>query len=502
MLFSKKNNVPIDVNAKPEDIKIYFLTSAGNYTVHFENENGIDYLVAPVTMMVEGVHSGNRGPLLHLAEDLSLTVPEWENIPLTVYHPKNNDGKYVSVNFDADVFDSFTYGVVKNARMEDKALKAEAWIEVSKLSDNYSQLLEDLKAGKEVEVSTGVFSDEIMTPGVYNESEPYKAIAKNHVPDHLAILPDMEGACSIEDGCGIRVNQKEGGNQMSKELLINDSNEQQVLKELASRGFSVNQTGYYEIANKAQNALSNMEKPNTYLYIEEIFESELIFQSRTYDPNGSGRSVRFFKQSFQENAAGEVELTGEAVQVKRVVSYPEVKISNNSKTESKMSKCTDCVKKAVDNLIANKATAWSETDREFLEGLSEEQLEKFHPQPQANSKEDVKKTMSSLSTEEYLEMLPAQMREQVQYGLKVHNARKAGMIDAIVANASTVWTKDELEKVDMPMLEKLYSTINVNKKETVENEPDYSINGLSSIGVNSNDEDGIEPMYPVEIEFK
>lgn len=501
MTISKKNNVNIDVNAKSDDIKIYFLSSTENYNVRFENENGIDYLVAPVTMMVEGVHSGNRGPLLHLAEDLSLTVPEWEGIPLTIYHPKNANDKYVSVNFDEDVFNSYTYGIVRNAKMEEKALKAEAWIEVNKLSDNYAELLEDLKAGKEIEVSIGVFSDEVMTPGIYNESEPYKAIAKNHVPDHLAILPDMEGACSIEDGCGIRVNQKEGGNQMSKELLINDSNEQQVLKELASKGFSVNQTGFYNLANKAQDALSNMEKPNNYLYVEEIFESELIYQSRTYDPNGGGRSVKYFKQSFQENAAGEVELTGEAVQVKRVVSYPEVKISNNSKTESKMNKCTDCVKKAVDNLIANKATAWSETDREFLEGLSEEQLEKFHPQPQTNNKEDVKKTLSSLSTEEYLEMLPAQMREQVQYGLQVHNARKSGMIDAIIANAGTVWTKEDLEKVEMPMLEKLYSTINVNKKVEDDDEPDYSINGLPAFNANSKEVE-VEPMFPVDVEFE
>ena len=38
----------------------------------------------------------------------------------------------------------------------------------------------------------------------------YVGIARNYRPDHLAILPDMKGACSIADGAGLCRNHERG----------------------------------------------------------------------------------------------------------------------------------------------------------------------------------------------------------------------------------------------------------------------------------------------------
>jgi len=52
-----------------------------------------------------------------------------------------------------------------------------------------------------------MFIEEEAQEGLWNK-EKYIAVAKNIRPDHLALLTDAVGACSIADGCGIRNNEK------------------------------------------------------------------------------------------------------------------------------------------------------------------------------------------------------------------------------------------------------------------------------------------------------
>jgi len=55
---------------------------------------------------------------------------------------------------------------------------------------------------KPVEVSTGLYADSIATNGAVS-GKSYRAVARNFRPDHLAILLDTVGACSLQDGCGL-----------------------------------------------------------------------------------------------------------------------------------------------------------------------------------------------------------------------------------------------------------------------------------------------------------
>ena len=57
------------------------------------------------------------------------------------------------------------------------------------------------KRGEMMEVSTGLFSEIEPKPGVF-KGRHYKGVVRNLRPDHLAILPDSIGACSIADGAG------------------------------------------------------------------------------------------------------------------------------------------------------------------------------------------------------------------------------------------------------------------------------------------------------------
>jgi hypothetical protein len=66
-------------------------------------------------------------------------------------------------------------------------------------------VIEQLDAGG-MEVSTGLFAEVNEEPGQWG-NEQFDVSVLSIVPDHLAILPGATGACSVQDGCGIRPHQ-------------------------------------------------------------------------------------------------------------------------------------------------------------------------------------------------------------------------------------------------------------------------------------------------------
>ena len=63
------------------------------------------------------------------------------------------------------------------------------------------------KDNSPIEVSTGYYSASLKEPGMWND-KPYQLVDRNIHADHIAILPNEEGACSLSDGCGLNRNMK------------------------------------------------------------------------------------------------------------------------------------------------------------------------------------------------------------------------------------------------------------------------------------------------------
>lgn len=174
--------------------------------VRREKLHGRDYIVAPMAMLTEGVHNGSGGPLYYPEDECRAAVQSWNMRPVVVYHPEIN-GQGVSA-CDPDILEKQQVGMVMNTRWDGK-LRAEAWLEESLLGKVDNRILEALDQNKMMEVSTGLFTDNEVAPGVWGD-EPYTHVARNHKPDHLAILPDRVGACSIADGAGLLQLNQEG----------------------------------------------------------------------------------------------------------------------------------------------------------------------------------------------------------------------------------------------------------------------------------------------------
>jgi len=341
-------------------------------------------------MMVEGVHRGSHGALLHLINDLGKFPEAWNGIPVVINHPVK-DGVNVSAN-SPDIVDEQIIGRVYNAHVKDNAkLAAEVWIDEERIKQISANVLRQLQEGKTLEVSLGVFNEEEYTPGEWN-GEHYDAIARNHRPDHLALLPDGVGACSVADGCGIRVN----------------SDDQAI-------------------------------EPMT---VRTIFSNN-------------------------------------------------VKLEDNEMAEKV--ECTPCVKKKVDDLIANSQGKYTDTDREMLETLSESVLDKI-AQPVVVEKEVIVEKEKTIE----VNVLTDTQKAALAYGEKLLKEKRDNMVKGIQDNAGKEnWPDDVLVNMDESMLERVFNSV----KKVKEAVHDYSLNG--GIGLNVNTGECKEPpMAPTGIVFK
>lgn len=164
---------------------------------------GRNYVVLPVRMLRQGVLNGSRGRLLYTEEEMKASEEAWNNIPIVIDHPKDN-GRYVSARTPLTL-DQRSVGYVFNATYAKGNLDAEAWIDLERLRVLNSELARKAEQEVPLEVSTGLGTENYPRQGSY-EGQPYDFVARNYAPDHLALLTNETGACSVADGCGLSVN--------------------------------------------------------------------------------------------------------------------------------------------------------------------------------------------------------------------------------------------------------------------------------------------------------
>lgn len=395
-----------------------------------EAMEGTDYIVLPMVMLTEGVHNGSEGALFYGALELAKTPSIWNGRPIVVYHPTMN-GVAISAG-DPVIFDKQKVGFVMNTVWDGK-LRAEAWIDPAKADIVDPRIMEMVNNKQQMEVSTGVFTDKTGEAGEWN-GEQFVANAINFRPDHLALLPDQVGACSLEDGAGLMVSN----------ALSNDNVYSQLSKALRERFGS-----------------------DTWVW--DVYPDFVVYEREGV----SGLERLSYTQ-------GEMEVTlsnGEPSAVMQVTEYRTVDgafvgnssgrtIDKSPSGETEMGK-----KEIVDGLIANTSTQWAETDRAFLMEQTEDQLAKFAPV--ANEDADDGKgtpnqtgetipggegtqtetdteptgnqaTSTPVTMDQYLAAAPAGLRGPLQQMVANHNQQHAAAVQRIVANTNNTFTPEEL----------------------------------------------------------
>lgn len=388
---------------------------------------GRPYLAVPMVMMKEGVLNGSDGPLLYTSEELAKVPQVWNTKPVVVQHPTFN-GKSLSA-CDPVVLEKSRVGMIMNTSWDGLRLKAEAWLEPSRLNTVDSRVLNAVQKGELMEVSTGLFSEVEAKPGLY-KGIPYKGIARNLRPDHLAILPDSIGACSIADGAGLMRNGRREMQMILNSLWINSDLAHDQIRLLLRE------------ATEAE-----FGETCDYIYIEDVFDTYYVYKM------AEGLWQRNY--SLKE---GKAVLEDFPIRVEKKVTY--VALANEEKGKKKM-----------ENTIKTSLGVRKEEDREFLEGLSEGQLTKNMQTaktavvttpsipPTEEKKEEIVEEVKQVDNtgqvkapSDYLEALPAEIREVLNEALTTQAEQKAKLVESIVANKKNILSKEQLTTLKMTEL--------------------------------------------------
>lgn len=478
-----------------EPLHIHTNKSNG-YQIRTEMHEGKSHIVVPVIMMVEGVHSGSHGPILHTAEELGRFPASWDGIPIVVQHPQDQTGAFISAN-SPQVIDREKVGRVYATQMENSKLKAEAWIELSKITQVSPVALAYIRQGLPLDVSVGVFTDEEESTGEW-AGEAYQGIARNHRPDHLALLPGEQGACSWADGCGIRVNQS--NNKMNANEKVMTDEELNQLKQTAmdrviNSQLNANVTGLRERLDKIRAMVDSMDNETTYHYLEEVYDGYFVYVKRARNSQGPTQET-YLQQHYSAGANGTIDLVGEPVQVVKNISYTPIQANKLIRTKGgkqtmETNSKTTCFLGKVDRLIQSNRTQFTEGDKEWLLNQEETTLDKLFPKDTAidvNSEQALQAFRNTVKTaEDAINLAPVELQANLRAGLALHQEKRNALIKKIMDNSEAgTWKEEELTAMASDTLEK----IGKSTKTPV----DYSANGGGAPAVNG--QGGEEVLMP------
>ena len=474
------------------------------------------FAVYPVVMLVEGVHQGaGSTPVYYSPEVLEASASHWEGMPVPIFHPTNNNGEFLMCT-DPSVREDWCVGHVQNVRWEDEKLKADVYIDVVLAEFRRPGLLASLDSGSQMEVSTGLLALDDGEEGAW-QAESYNASITNIIPDHLALLPGGRGACSFDDGCGIRANTKEEGmpkGTASALLILMNSHagaESKTKHKRVLQGMiQVNELSHDGIANQLWDhvdSLDTFDGDGNFVkihFVQAIYDDYYVYSSRSDDDG-----TKLFRQDYTVNTEEQVEFGETITPVREDVKF--VPITANSTTEDTMSEKTPCCPEKVDAIIANENSAFTEDDREGLLAMEADTIEKImtnaktvvpeKPEPKLNEDEktlagDLKVNEDEVVTpESYLAAAPPEIRALMNAGLRELDGKRAGLITKITANKRNTFTEETLKAMDVTQLEAIANlaaspsragagggdvTVQVNEGGDVVEEP-YIMQTLSSV---------------------
>lgn len=220
-------------------------------------EAGRQFYVVPTTGIVPGVLPGSKGPGLYERADIAKDFDAWNGIPAVVYHPSEM-GNNVSAQHKG-VLKRSCVGFLRNTRIrDDGSLQFDVWFDAKRTAKVDTRVMDAVKNGSKMEVSTGLYTDQVQANGQHNGKD-YTWKAKNFVPDHLAILPDQRGACSLADGCGLNVN--EWSEEARQAAAMTKEQHTKAAKKRLKAALYASAEGNDEVA-KSHEAVANMHLAN------------------------------------------------------------------------------------------------------------------------------------------------------------------------------------------------------------------------------------------------
>ena len=424
-------------------------------------------------MIVPGVLNGSQGPLFYPLNEISKGTDAWNNMPIVENHPTEGSAR------TPDIINEFGMGTVFNAETNGK-LVAEGWFDVEKTRIVNHHLLIKLQQNKPIELSTGLYTTNVAAPkGAVFNNVAYSAIATEHRPDHLAVLPTSEGACSVKQGCGVNVNENKIEKHSDPELMSENEKSQEERRRMLNRQLSGRFT---------------QDEPSP--YIIRVFDDRLI-----YEAGGEIFQLNYERTDDVVTLSKEKPQKVERDEVFSVVSNVEPTSSGPTSSSGKESTPVaqnEQNEQNIDFIIAN-CSCWSEDDRETLNAFDPEKISaiktgveqnktnetvanaaragfvdgddnftfneetgNFQKRKEPKKEEPIMNAAGQgmadqpLTTEQWMETAPPQIRSAVRNAMQIEATEKAGLIEKLTSsisdNSQKEVTTNRLNKLDLETL--------------------------------------------------
>lgn len=267
-------------------------------------------------------------------------------------------------------------------------------------------------------------------------------------------------------------------------------------KELNKQGYFVsligNEQGYAELLNAIRSKLDSMDNAMKQYFLQEVYDDRVVYAVHT-----DGGST-LYQQDYSVNDSNEVSFAGDPVEVRRNVEYVTMKkvrrtkgVEKSVETNKNGGNTMACCEDRVDRLISNEKSTFNVDDKEWLMNLNENQLKKLEPvevkkeTPQVNKEQVITEFKQSLKkVDDYTELMPDDMKSQVESGVKLYKEKRQNTIKNILDNSKDVWKQEDLENMDDLTLEKLEKSVTP---------ADYSGQGGTG-NYSSSEDDDVAPM--------
>lgn len=418
---------------------------------------GEEHIVVPVIAVQEGVLNN----IFYSKEEIATFASAWNGVPVPVNHPKDENNNPLSAN-SPEFEETTNIGKLYNAKSELGKLKGEIWINIEKANKlGFEDIIERFDNGEMMEVSTGLWGNIEVDEGVHNNTK-YKYVIKNIRPDHLALLPEDEGACSIDDGCGaMRTNVTEVffGNDCGCEKC--DEKQKKAIRTKAfnalrdigkNTGLIVNDTSYEDVRSQLHAQVN--DQYDDWVYIADVFDDYFI-----YEVDG-----QLYKRTYAL-ADDIVTISTLYAPVVRKTSYESITDNtNNDPGDKTMDK-----EKLVAELIDNKATQYDKADKDALLALDEALLKKIHANTAEGGDSDDKPAADPAKGEKQGEL-------PLGNGITENQLK---ILEKMEANADLIdrWQAAEGKRVDT-MREAVVANVKGMTKEIVDTMPVEAVEAL------------------------
>jgi len=460
--------------------------------------NNIDYLTAPCVMIVSGVLNGGL-----IAEE-ELVPSDWNNCPVTIGHATDAVGNAISARAP-QVLASRGVGHVYHVRLgsgtrgsqQVASLVGELWLDTARMQAMGGEALEALTMLEQetpLEVSTGFYSTSITARGSFLGTQ-YVERHTQLRPDHLALLPNAIGACSLTDGCGALKSNTActcGGTcsacQGDLPMDAPSPTRLHALWTMLSRFFAhypahpdealvteqahcpdcgsflpavdggtdvtcpkcgtvmtmqtdvdLRQALYGALAREMGDEMGQ-EVYQTPFMIQDLDVPKQTFTYRMGE--------RLMQRAWTTDDAGVVSLAGDPQDVQADTRYIPVQAPV---TEEESSMPTEVIQRRVNALIANERTQWSEQDRHLLEAQDEAFLIRLEQQPLAPAV----KTAPPATIHEAIATMPNHLQEPMQAMADEYDQRKTAAIQVLVATKRCPFSEEELQGMTAQRVEDL-----------------------------------------------